>query len=344
MPGLDHELEEEMKQFDETKAGVKGLVDSGVTKLPRMFKHPPDDLPSPNHNNGISNRQVPVIDLEDVEDSEMRSKIINDLRKAAEEWGFFQIVNHSVPLGVMDDVLKGIRRFHEQPWEAKEVWYSRDFTKKVNFVSNAEFKVSLPACWRDTLSCKVLEDEHNFEAIPEICRAEIKEYMKYLVQVKDKLSKLISESLGLSSDYLDNLRCFESRSLACHYYPVCPEPHLTLGGHKHSDLGFITLLLRASEGLQVLHQNVWIDIHPVEGALLANVSDMLQIITNGKFKSAEHRVIIPPTLDALTSIACFIGTDDLQKPYGPLKELISENNPPIYKEVVFGEYVKRYKL
>nr|XP_028958455.1 1-aminocyclopropane-1-carboxylate oxidase homolog 3-like [Malus domestica] len=180
MPGLDHELEEEMKKFDETKAGVKGLVDSGVTKLPRMFKHPPEDLPSPNHNNGISNRQVPVIDLEDVEDSEMRSKIINDLRKAAEEWGFFQIVNHSVPLGVMDDVLKGIRRFHEQPQEAKEVWYSRDFTKKVNFVSNAEFKVSLPACWRDTLSCKVLEDEHNFEAIPEICRAEIKEYMNTL--------------------------------------------------------------------------------------------------------------------------------------------------------------------
>lgn len=50
------------------------------------------------------------------------------------------------------------------------------------------------------------------------------------------------------------------------------------------------------------------------------------------------------TLEPRTSIACFVGTDDLQKPYGPLKELISENNPAKYEDVCFGEYMKRYKL
>lgn len=342
---LDHELEKELKQFDETKAGVKGLVDSGVTKLPRMFKHPPECLPSPNQNNGIHDLQVPVIDLKDAENNERRSEIISNLRKAAEEWGFFQIVNHPIPLDVMDDVLKGVRRFHEQPQEAKEEWYSRDFTKKVNFFCNGELKVDTPADWRDTLSCKVLEDERNFEEIPEVCRTEIREYMKYIVQVKEKLSGLFSEALGLSSDYLENLRCFKSRSLACHYYPVCPEPHLTLGGTKHSDLGFLTLLLQDSAGLQVLHQNIWIDVPPVEGALLINLADMLQFITNGKFKSVQHRVLMPlSTLEPRTSIACFVGTDDLQKPYGPLKDLISENNPAKYEDVCFGEYMKRYKL
>lgn len=74
------------------------------------------------------------------------------------------------------------------------------------------------------------------------------------------------------------------------------------------------------------------------------VSLIVQIITNGKFKSVEHRVLMPQTLEPRTSIACFVGTDDLQKPYGPINELISESNPPIYKEVLFGEYMNKYKL
>lgn len=70
----------------------------------------------------------------------------------------------------------------------------------------------------------------------------------------------------------------------------------------------------------------------------------MQIITNGKFKSVEHRVLLKPADEPRISVACFLGTDDLQKPYGPIKELISENNPPIYGEVKFGEYMKKYKL
>ncbi|GMN53460.1 hypothetical protein TIFTF001_022599 [Ficus carica] len=30
----------ELKALDETKASVKGLVDSGVTEIPRIFRHP----------------------------------------------------------------------------------------------------------------------------------------------------------------------------------------------------------------------------------------------------------------------------------------------------------------
>ncbi|KAK9134576.1 hypothetical protein Syun_013906 [Stephania yunnanensis] len=37
----DDERREELKAFDDTKAGVKGLVDAGVTKIPRIFIDPP---------------------------------------------------------------------------------------------------------------------------------------------------------------------------------------------------------------------------------------------------------------------------------------------------------------
>ncbi|KAJ6861555.1 hypothetical protein NC651_037582 [Populus alba x Populus x berolinensis] len=34
----------EFKAFEETKAGVKGLVDSGVTKIPGFFVYAPENL------------------------------------------------------------------------------------------------------------------------------------------------------------------------------------------------------------------------------------------------------------------------------------------------------------
>lgn len=70
----------------------------------------------------------------------------------------------------------------------------------------------------------------------------------------------------------------------------------------------------------------------------------MQIVTNGKFKSVEHRVLLKPTVEPRISIACFLSTDDLEKSYGPIKELISEDNPPKFSEVKFGEYMKKYKL
>ena len=53
----------ELKAFDESKAGVKGLVDAGVSIVPRMFIKPPYDL-GINCNPQLSS---PVIDLHGVD-------------------------------------------------------------------------------------------------------------------------------------------------------------------------------------------------------------------------------------------------------------------------------------
>lgn len=188
--GLDcDERGKEVKEFDETKAGVKGLVDSGVTKIPSIFIHSPEGLQNsalPDHQNGIDQLQVPVIDLNGFKESERRKEIISDISKAAEAWGFFQIVNHEIPLGVMEEALKGVARFHEQPQKAKMEWYSRDFTKKVNYYSNGDLRASTPADWRDTLSCKVPDDQTEFEAaLPQVCR--------YTITYALLLSKIVYE-------------------------------------------------------------------------------------------------------------------------------------------------------
>ncbi|KAG5515606.1 hypothetical protein RHGRI_036597 [Rhododendron griersonianum] len=41
---VNYNREEELKAFDDSKAGVKGLIDAGVAKVPKIFIRPPDEL------------------------------------------------------------------------------------------------------------------------------------------------------------------------------------------------------------------------------------------------------------------------------------------------------------
>ncbi|KAA8550773.1 hypothetical protein F0562_002457 [Nyssa sinensis] len=341
----------EVREFEETKAGVKGLVDSGVVKIPRFFIHPPETLPKPPcSNGGIDKLQIPTINLQGIGSdgcsSERRKQIVDDIREACERWGFFQLVNHGVPVGVMEGMLEGTRRFHEQPREAKAELYSNDGRREVRFYStNGPRRESNPATWRDALACTFQDDALNPQAIPLVCRKQMEEYIKFMIKLREMISELLSEALGLSSDYLSCIECMKSEFLTCLYYPACPEPDLTLGTFKHSDPTFLTILVQDNiGGLQVLHQNHWLDVPPIPGALAVNIGDLMQLITNDKFKSAEHRVLarsIGPRLSA----ACFFypSTKHSIKPYGPIKELLSENNPAIYREVMHLEYIGHYQ-
>lgn len=64
----------------------------------------------------------------------------------------------------------------------------------------------------------------------------------------------------------------------------------------HEDINLITLLLGAEEaGLQLLDkEGRWVDVRPPEGAMVINIGDMLQRLTNHVLPSTTHRVVNPP--------------------------------------------------
>ncbi|XLR25074.1 hypothetical protein S83_052974 [Arachis hypogaea] len=74
---------QQLKSFDESKAGVKGLVDSGITKLPQIFIRPPEELAADNQT--PSQFTIPVIDLKGV--SGDHSKMVAAVREAADTVG-----------------------------------------------------------------------------------------------------------------------------------------------------------------------------------------------------------------------------------------------------------------
>ncbi|KAJ6826949.1 1-aminocyclopropane-1-carboxylate oxidase-like protein 3-like [Iris pallida] len=113
--------------------------------------------------------------------------------------------------------------------------------------------------------------------------------------------------------------------------PLVPRAGADEGPRGAHRSGVVTLRRRRRVGgLQVKWEGEdgqcrWVDVEPVEGALLVNVGDLLQMISNDEYKSVEHRVVANSHKEGRVSIAVFFnpgkrGETDL---YGPLPELVS---------------------
>ncbi|CAI9774470.1 unnamed protein product [Fraxinus pennsylvanica] len=320
--------------------GVKGLSELGLQKIPKEYIHPSEEHFTTS--TVLSQESIPMIDLSNWDDPRVADMVCN----AAEKWGFFQIVNHRIPMQVFENMKNAVHKFFELPSGEKKK-YSKEELKKTNNVRygtsfNPQVEKALE--WKDWLSLYYVSDEEAAALWPSICRDEALEYMKKTELVIKKLLEMLMKRLNITSiDETNESLLMGSRRINLNYYPKCPNPDLTVGVGRHSDASTLTILLQDEIGglyVRKLDTDFWIHVPPIDGSLVINVGDALQILSNGRYKSVEHRVIANGNNNRV-SVPIFVSPKPTAV-IGPLPEVLRSGEKPVYKQLLYSEYATHF--
>lgn len=326
---------------------VQYMVEEGIAEVPKRFVQPPHMRPAVGRRSS-SDDEVPIIDMALGKDEEGRKQLHADIARACEEWGFFQAINHGVPDTLMDAMMDMEKKFYSLTSEEKEVYKKRKTTMSVGYGGVYDKHKDQALVWMDRLtvdlpSARDLTETYNLVIDnPPGFQEVYVEYGKAIYEFAKEIMAIISEVLGQPKDFLfkkigDDRAAMKT---AFNYYPQCPQPEFVLGLPPHADASALAILQQGSPGLEVLKNGFWIPVPPCsKRSLVVNVGDVIQMISNARFKSSLHRAVV--TEISRYSIGSFI-MPHREIYWAPAAELCDKMTPPIYRSVKYAEYILEY--
>ena len=238
----------------------------------------------------------------------------DELARVCHEVGFFQLVDHGVDLGFIDEYFEALARFFALPDAAKATiektnspWFrgwerlgSELTDHRVDHREQIDVWTTHPPRDGDIDPIYLrLEGPNQWpdEVLPGF-RATVERFEREMAAVADRLMATMGLALGLVEDHFDRL--FGERRMSLIkmiHYPETPTGEA--GVNAHHDAGFLTLLWqRDVEGLQALNPDgEWIDVPPSREAICVNLGEILQSMTGNYFVATTHRVRVAEGAD-----------------------------------------------
>ncbi|BBN04030.1 protein MpDOXC14 [Marchantia polymorpha subsp. ruderalis] len=332
------------------------LRDGKLAEVPTAFKFPEQMRATIAHDDFCDDKDIPVIDLTPVwaEDGAGMEKLVDDIARACETSGFFHVVGHQVPDRCVKQMQAHGRKLFELPLDRKlqgsfaagstaqrrgysctpktvtpspALIWQEGFTVLGGKTGQVDVESYAEKIWPDDV-----EQSKDFSQV-------YQEYAAHSMRLSLVLKDLLIKSLKVDPAHFEQY--FESPMQVVHltYYPPSPSPLEVMGLNPHYDMGFLTLIAQDDvPGLQLLGKDGnWFSVRPVPGAFCFNVADSLEALSNGRFRSNLHRVLVNKERPRL-SISTFLAPD-FNKSVDPAPELVDDEHPRVYRPFTFGEYM-----
>ena len=299
---------------------------------------------------------IPIVDIRSSTSAVDDPVIATLLNAALSQFGFCYISGHTIATEVTQNLLNSARKFHLLPIAKKkrlkinsyhrgyiESESSQTITSSIESAAQPNRSESFMVM-RETPPSDPRFGSQLFgpNQWPDTLIPELKKHCTAYAEAMEKLSLELVQRLGVALGLGPNalLELFNDPTYFLRlikYPPLNPnDSPAPFGSAPHTDHGFMTLVLQDdTAGLEVLSSNGrWMPVNPVPNTLVLNVADMLSIISNGRWKSTPHRVILGPQPRESTA---FFFDPDFDAKINPLVEIRNSDNRS--DPIRYGDYI-----
>ncbi|KAM3401504.1 hypothetical protein ACQJBY_005935 [Aegilops geniculata] len=306
---------------------------------------------------------VPEVDLAVAgSGSEGQAAAARSVAAACEEHGFFKVTDHGVPAELLARVENAAADFFALSQRDKEAAMSAATPGSPFGYASKRIGNNGDLGWVEYLLLGVTAATGGPLSVPvgvvpsaSLCsfRDLLNEYTVAVRRMTCQVLELMAEGLGMDDrDAFTRLVLHkESDSmLRVNHYPPRPELKLlqqqqqhggggrVTGFGEHTDPQIISVLRsNATSGLEIaLRDGAWVSVPPDHTSFFVNVGDALQVLTNGRFRSVRHRVMVNSVRPRVSVI--FFGGPPPRETLAPLPQLVGEGGRRRYREFTWREY------
>ncbi|XP_020422486.1 S-norcoclaurine synthase 1 isoform X2 [Prunus persica] len=250
------------------------------------------------------------------------------------------VVNHGVVAEVLQEMKYATAKFFQLPLEEKNKirMASGGFQGygQVDGVTRGE-----TMDWSDQLVLTLYPAQYrmlnSWPTEPEGYKEAIEAYSSEVKRVGEELPRSLSLIMGMEKHTLLELHKELLQTLRVNYIPPCSMPDKVLGLSPHSDASTITILMQEDNvtGLHIRKEGEWVPVKPIPNALVVNVGDAIEIWSNGKYKSIEHRAVANSGKLRISYASFLFPHVDVE--VGPFDHMVESSRT--YKKVKYGDYL-----
>lgn len=268
---------------------------------------------------------LPVIDLSDLNgDETTRNTLLDRLREATHEIGFFHLAGHGIDPVLADELVAAAREFFALP-EADKL--SIENIRSPHFRGYTRVggeRTQGYVDWREQLdigperdAVAAIDPDRPWEVLhgPNLWPEQVPRLRELALRWIDEAGNVgrrllgaWAESLGAPADHFEDAFADPDPLLKIARYPGHDRSVTDQGVGSHKDVGALTLLYPepGSTGFQVERDGRWVDIDPLPGHFIVNIGELLEVATGGYLQATVHRVLPPPAGTDRVSLPFFL--------------------------------------